>query len=216
MVQQGLDLLAEIGGVGLVDLGGDLQLHAQPLGDGDGAVGALLGRDAAEEGEVIARRAVEGVEFGGHAMQHRAGPVGPGQGLALVVRDRHQRELRPAAVGVRQPLQVQPPVQGGEGLAGRVLEEGELDHVGVEVDDVELIGPPADLVQHGHVRGEVGLQRRGVQPDGLVADGGQFGLGAGVGAGEQGDIVAEIDQGVAEVRHHPFGAAVVPGRDRFV
>ena len=52
IVQQRLDLLAEIVRVGGVDLGGDLQRHAEALGDGDRPVGPLLRRDAAEEGEI--------------------------------------------------------------------------------------------------------------------------------------------------------------------
>ena len=53
---QGLDLLLPVGEVGVVDLGGDLQRDAGAGGDLDGAVGALLRRDAAEEGEIAAGR----------------------------------------------------------------------------------------------------------------------------------------------------------------
>ncbi len=86
----------------------------------------------------------------------------------------------------------------------------------MEVDDVELVRPAAHLVQHGHVRGQVRFQRGGIQPDGLVAHRDQLGPGVGIGAGEQGDLVPQLDQGVAEVGHHPLGAAIKPRRNRLV
>ncbi len=216
IVQQVLDLVVEIGPVGGVDLRGDLQLLAQALGDGDGAVRPLLGRDAAQERQIAVRRFVELVDLGGHAVQHRARPVGEGQGLALVVRDRDQRILRPAAIDARQVLQVQAAVQGGQGLFRHVLEHRELDHVGVEMDDVEAMRLAANLVQHGHVGGQVRLQRRGVQADGLVAHDDQLGLGASVARGEQGDLVPKIDQGVGQMRHDAFCTAIEAWRNGFV
>jgi hypothetical protein len=91
-----------------------------------------------------------------------------------------------------------------------------VDHVGVEVDHVEAAGLAADLGQHGHVGGQVRLERGGVQADGLVAHDHQLGLGAGVAGGEQGDVVAQVDQGVRQVRDDPLGAAVEAWRDGFV
>ncbi len=215
-MQQRLDHLVEIGPVGGIHLGGDLQRHAQRLGDGDGAVGALLRRDAAQEGQVAAVAGAEAVEAGVQPVQHRAGPIGPRHGGSLVVRDRHQRELRPAAVDSGKVLQVQPAMQGGQGALRHVLEEGEMDHVGVEVDQVELAGAAAHLVQHGHVGGEIGLQGRRVQPNGLVASRRQPGLGLGLRAGEQSDLVPQPDQGVAQMCDHAFGAAIEFGRNRLV
>ena len=68
----------------------------------------------------------------------------------------------------------------------------------------------------GHVRRQVGFQRGRVQPDRLVADHHQPGLGAGLGAGEQGDLVAQLYQGVGQMRRHPLGAAIEPRRDGFI
>ncbi len=216
MVQQGLDHLVEIGPVGGIDLGGDLQRHAERLGDGDGAVGALFGGDAAEEGEVAALALATAIQARLQPVQHRARPVGPGHGPALAVGDGHQWELRPAAVDARQVLQVEPAVERGQGALGHVLEEGEVDHIGVEVDEIELVRPPPHLVQHGHVRGEVRLQQRRIQPDRLVARGNQPGLGLGLGAGEQGHLMAQFDKGIGQVGHHPLRAAIQLRRDRLV
>ncbi len=216
VVQQRLDHLVEIGAVGRIDLGGDLQRHAQRLGDGDGAIRTLLGRDTAQEGKIAAVAGAEAIKAGLQSVQHRPGPVGPGHGAALVVGDRHQLELRPAAVDGGQVLQVEPAVQGGQGAFGHVLEEGEMDHVGVEVDEVELARAATHLVQHGHVGGEIGLQGRGIEPDGLVTDRRQPGPGLGFRAGEQSDVVSQVHQGVAQVRDHALGAPVELRRNRFV
>ncbi len=159
---------------------------------------------------------MERIEIGSHPMQHRPRPVGAGQRPALVVTDGDQGELRPVGIDPGQVLQVQAPMQGGQGLAGHVGEEREMDHVGVEVDHVELVGAAAHLGDLGHVGGQVGLQRRGVQSDRLVAHHHQPGLGAGLAAGEQGNLVAQLHQGVGQVRRHPLGAAVEPGRDSFI
>ena len=91
-----------------------------------------------------------------------------------------------------------------------------MDQVDVEVDDVELVAPLVHLVQHRQVRREVGLERAGIEPDGLVPHRHQRGAGPRLGAGEQRHLVAELDQGVGEVGDDPFRAAVEAGRDRFV
>ena len=119
IVQQRLDLFVEIGGVGRVDLGGDLQRHAQPLGDGDGPVGALLRRDAAQEGQIAAGVGREPVELRRACHGGRCRPswrtAGAGAG---------RWRSRPAgtsasAVDRRQVLEVEPPVQGGQRAARR-------------------------------------------------------------------------------------------------
>jgi hypothetical protein len=141
------------------------------------------------------------------------GPVGEGQGAALVVADRDQRELGPALVDGGQVLQVQAAVQGGQGAVGAVAKERELHHVGVEVDDVELVGQGPDLGDLAQVSGEIGFQGRGIKPDGLVANGDQLGLGLGFGAGEQGDVVTEIDERVGQVGDDTLRAAIQTWRN---
>ncbi len=55
----------------------------------------------------------------------------------------------------------------------------------MKVEDVELVRPPMQLVQHGKMGGEVGFQWVRVEPDGLVAHGHELGLRPGLGACEQ-------------------------------
>ena len=59
-VEQRLDRGPEIGLVGAVDLGRDLQRNAERARNRDGAVGPLLRRDAAEKGDVVAARLAAG------------------------------------------------------------------------------------------------------------------------------------------------------------
>src|SRR6185503_10669638 len=55
-VKQRLDLRPEIGLVGAVDLGRDLQRDAERPGYHDGTVWTLFRRDAAEKGDIVAGR----------------------------------------------------------------------------------------------------------------------------------------------------------------
>jgi hypothetical protein len=47
--------------------------------------------------------------------------------------------------------------------------------------------------------GKIRFQRASIKTDRLVADRDEARLGAGVGAGKEGDVVAEIDKRVAEI-----------------
>jgi hypothetical protein len=143
-------------------------------------------------------------------------PVGERKRFALVVGNRDEPELIPPAVDARQVFHVQATVQGGQGLVRIGSEQREMDHVGMKVDDVELIHAVQNFAQHRQVGGEVGLQRRGVEADSLVANRDQARPGLGVSAGEQGDIVAQIHQGVRQMRHDALGSSIQLRRDGLV
>ena len=143
----------------------------------------------------------------------------PFQGQALVVADRHQRG---AGIQREQPLDqrdVQPAVHGDHGRRVGQLGERERPHVGVGVDDVELVAAAVDVGQHpqvqvrahlGHLLGVHPLAQRrldeGLQPGRRVRATG----------GEQCDVVARCDEAVAEPGDHPLGAAVASRRDVLV
>ena len=139
-------------------------------------------------------------------------PVGEMQRLTLIVGDGDQPELAPTRIDAGQVLHIQTAVQGRQGLVRAFLEQREVDHVGVEVDDVELVGAVQNFAQHRQVGGEIGFQRRRIQADGLITHRHQAGLGLGVGAGEKGHVVAQIDQGVGQMRHHTLRTAIQLGR----
>ena len=62
-----------------------------------------------------------------------------------------------------------------------MLEDGKVQQVDVEMQDVELPRPAAHLVQHREMRGHVRLERRRVQTDRAVAHRDQLGVGLRVG-----------------------------------
>ena len=91
-----------------------------------------------------------------------------------------------------------------------------MDHVGVEMDQVEFRDMVPHRRQQGHVGGQIGLQRTRVQPDRLVPHRDQSRPRPGVGAGEQGHLMAEVDQGIGQMRDDTLGAAVKSGRNRLI
>jgi hypothetical protein len=65
------------------------------------------------------------------------------------------------------------------------------------------------------MRGNFGLERRGVQADRAFAYRNQFGIRVGIGRCEQGDVVTQIYQHVAQNCDHSLGTAIQLGRNGF-
>ena len=107
-------------------------------------------------------------------------------------------------------------MEGGHRAVGERFEKREMDEIDVEVQDVELERVLADVVEHGQVRGQVGLERRRIEPDCLIALGDEARRGARLGAREEGHIVTEIDKRVGEVRDDSLRASVETRRHRLV
>ena len=72
---------------------------------------------------------------------------------------------------------------------GEVAYERIVEHVHVEVQNVELIGHPSDLVEHKDVMGSGVLDAR-IKPQRDFAAGLQASRGARIPASEQSDVVA--------------------------
>jgi hypothetical protein len=107
-------------------------------------------------------------------------------------------------------------MQRGEGAFGDVLEQREMHQIDMEMQQVELVGAAAHVVQHRQVRGQIGFERMRVQPEGARTRRDQFGARAAVPAGEDRDLVSQIDQCIGQVSHDAFCASVEAGRDRFI
>ena len=99
-------------------------------------------------------------------------------------------------------------MQRGHRAVRETLEQREMNEIDVEVEDVEFVGALAHLMQHREMRGDVGLERAGIEPDGLLAHGNESRRRAGVSAGEQGDVVPQFHQRVCQVGDDTLGAAV--------
>ena len=154
---------------------GDLQRHAGPPRDLDGAVDALLGRHAAEEREIVARALAKRVQVARQAVVDRRLPIRARKRPALASEIDTSGTSRNSSNSGRQIREVQPAVQGRHGGAGMAPQQREVQVVAVEVDDVEAVerrGRPAPSAGRGaaasrgssrsrhRARGQAGDQRR--------------------------------------------------------
>ncbi len=107
-------------------------------------------------------------------------------------------------------------MQGGDGLVSQPLEEGKVNEVDVEVDDVELMLSEVHLLQHAQMGGEIRLEGVRVEPDSLITNRNEPRARLRLRAGEERHIVAELDQCIGEMSHDPLGAAVETGRHSLI
>ena len=201
--------------VDFVDFGRDLERQPGACRDLDGAVGPLLRRNTAKEGEVSAARVCgEGQQILRQSMWHRAGPAYRGQRKALAVGYRDQRDVRKGGVVGLEVGKVEAAVQGRQRAVGETGHEREMQQINMEMDDVEIVGLAAHVVQHHQMVGQ-GVLDGGIESQGHVRAADQFRRGPRVAAGKQGDVVALMNKFFGEVGNHPLGAAVEVGRHAF-
>ena len=133
-----------------------------------GAIGPLLRRDAAEKRQIAAARLRRG------AVQARRDAVVDGRRevcvrhrAALRIGDRHQRHVVESNIERMEIGQVLPAMQRGDGAAGERPEQREMKLIDMEVQQVELVGPLADAVEHQHIIGDR-IAHVGVEPQRLA------------------------------------------------
>ena len=150
------------------------------------------------------------------AVIHGPQPVGERERLALGVGNRHEGVLRPAPIDLREILEVETAVQRRHRTLRAMLEKRKLQRFDVEMQDVEFVRPFPDVVEHREMRGHVRFERIRVEPDGLVPHGNQARLGRRICAGEERDVVPELNQSIGKICNDPLSAPVQPGRSRLV
>ncbi|CAM2163741.1 hypothetical protein BO443_120084 [Burkholderia orbicola] len=216
LAEQRLDHFLEVVGVGLVDLRGDLQRQPALRGDADRGVDALFGTDPAEEREVFGLHVrLRREQRVGQPVVHGAGPRSLRQRLALVVRDRHDRRIRERVEHRLQLRQVEAPVQRRHVRRVEARHQRERQVVEVEVQHVEFVRDPGDLLEEPHM-GRHRIADRRVEPQCARPCRLETGRRDGVAAGEQRHVMAEFDERLGEVGHDTLGAAVEFRRDGFV
>ena len=214
-VEQRLDLGPEIDLVGAVDLGRDLERNAERARNGDGAVGPLLRRDAAEKGEIAAARLASGaVQVDGKAVMDGRREIRVRHRAALRVGDRDQRHVVEADIERQQIGQVLAAVQRRDGPARDRAEQREMKLVDVEMQDVEIVGALAHAIEHQHVIGN-GIAHAGVEPQRLRHAGHEVGRRDRIAAGKQRHVMAERHQFFGQVGDDPLGAAIEPWGNAF-
>ena len=86
-----------------------------------------------------------------------------------------------------------------------------MQNVNVKVQDVKLLGHPADFVEHDEMIrnrvGNVGIQTKGAPTAGFKSSGGDR-----VAAGEESHVVTLPDQFLGQIGHDPFSSPVQLGR----
>src|SRR6185503_18276882 len=127
--------------------------------------------------------------------------------------DRYEAELRPAGKRLLQISDIQSSMHRRNGTVLEPFEQREVQQVGVEMENVESASELAHLVQHLQMRRLLGFERPRVEPEGLWACCHQLGLGTGIAGRKQHDLVTEVAQSIAQVRHHSLGPSVELGRD---
>ena len=85
----------------------------------------------------------------------------------------------------------------------------------MEVENIELIDPAADLVQHDHVIRQ-SIPHRRIEAQGHIAATNKIGRRFGVAAGKESDVVPLAHQLLSQERNHPFRAPIKLGRHTFV
>ena len=202
----------EIGLVGAVDLGRDLQRNAERARNRDGAVGPLLRRDAAEKGDVVAARpGVRAMQVDRQAVIDGRREIRVRHRAALIVGDRNQRHVVEAEIERQEIGQVLAAMQGGDGAARDRPEQRELELIDMEVQDVEVVGALAHAIEHQHVIGDR-IEDAGVEPQRLGHAGHEIGGRDRIAAGKQRDVMAERDELFGQVGDDPLGAAIKPWR----
>ena len=85
----------------------------------------------------------------------------------------------------------------------------------MEVENIELIDPAADFVQHDHVIGQ-SIPHRRIEAQGHIAATNKLGRRFGVAAGKERDVVPLAHELLSQERNDPFRAPVKLGRHTFV
>jgi hypothetical protein len=168
--QERFDLLVVVRLVGLADLGRDAETHARPARHFNRPINALLGRDAAEEQQVVAAPIARHEQVGGQAVIDRRVPARVRQGLALVVGNRHDRHVLVFVVQRRQVFQIEPPVQRRDVWHVRSAAERKMQIVDVIVHDVVRGDVTPDPFDHQHVVRQR-IDRVRIEPQRLGRDG---------------------------------------------
>src|SRR5437762_14174757 len=74
-------------------------------------------------------------------------PIGPGHRLALRVRNRHEPQHRERAEDCVEIRKIEPPVHGRYCLVRALGQEGQVQVVGVTMNDVEISFPAPDPIE---------------------------------------------------------------------
>ena len=70
---------------------------------------------------------------------------------SLIIRDRDERKIAKSRVEWHKIGEIQSAMQRGQSPIGEIVDQRGVNYIDVEVKNVELVDPTADLVQHDYV-----------------------------------------------------------------
>ena len=98
-------------------------------------------------------------------------------------------------------------MQRRDGAVQHVLHHRHVQQVDVEMQDVELVGAAAHLVEQDHMVRDRVLDMR-VEPQGHFRDRHQLGRRDGIAAGEEGDVMPLMDQFLGDIGYDTLRPAI--------
>ncbi len=199
----------------------DLERYLGQERASDGGVESFLRRESAAEREVLARRVVRPEEVGRVAVVDGGNPIRGQKRRALRVADRDERLLGKARIAEALVGLVEYPVERGDGRNARSPRRRQRREARVVVHHVELVFVQIRATdREGRDRSLVGFvddlvgRPMGPMPERIVERGHELGAGRRAAGGEEGHLMAVIDERVGESGQHAFGAPISFGRDR--
>src|SRR5262245_62346964 len=140
-------------------------------------------------------------------MVNGANPSCAGNGAALRVRNRDHRYRGKSREEHLMLRQVEPAMQRGDEWCRLAGKQGKRIIIEMKVQQIELVSPLANALEHGHVQ-RIRVADRAVQTQCLRPTCLQLGGGFRIAAREQDDVMSERDELVGQPRNNTLRAAI--------
>src|SRR5262249_27272670 len=145
-------------------------------------------------------------------MVNGADPACAGNGPPLGVRNRDHRDRGKGSEDHLVLRQVKSPVERSDEWCGLARKQGKWIVIEVKVQQIEIVNPLANLLEHGHVQ-RIRIADRAIQTQGLRPTCLEVRRSLRIAAREQYDLMSERDQFVGQPRNNTLGASIQPGRN---
>src|SRR5271165_247774 len=146
------DDLLPIGLIDAVHLGRDLQRHRGSRSNFDRSIRPLFRRNPTEECEMTTPRLrLECKEVAGKTVINGADPISVRQILALILRDRDEWQPWKNPIERGDIRQIQSAVMSAHSALSQAADQRSVQEVNVKMQDIKLIDPLSDLLQHDDV-----------------------------------------------------------------
>jgi len=139
---------------------------------------------------------------------HPARETGP----PLSVRNRDHRDRWKCREDYLVLRQVESAMERGDEWCRLAGKKGEWIIIEMKVQQIEIVSPLANLLEHGHMQ-RIGIADRAIQTQGFRPTCLEVGRRFRIAAREQDDVMSERDQFVGQPRNDALGASIKLGRN---